>query len=72
MNELQKKQLAEAILQTLEGERFAQWDKTTFSDFITGDLMHEKKITYDEARALILKDIERLFALSFAVLIQNK
>jgi len=59
---MEKKELAKKILQTLEGQRFADWynDGGRFDDFITGDATGIGKIP---TREEILEDIISLFHL---------
>ena len=55
---MNKKQIAEIVLDILETERFHKWYNNDFDDYITGDLTYKKKITHKQSKELILGAIE--------------
>lgn len=60
---MHKDEIISKILQALESQPFVNWYTGQFEDFITGDMAYNKKITNNEAKELIEKDIVRLFGL---------
>ncbi len=54
----------EAILDVLTSQRFSDWYNGKFEDFITGDLEYEEDITHEEAKKIILEEIDDIFKLS--------
>ena len=50
----------EAVLQALERQAFADFYTGPFEDFITGDYAHRNKMSHDECRESMKKEIRKL------------
>jgi hypothetical protein len=55
------RELLSKILSLLERQKFADWYNTgNFDAYITGDMEHSKGITYEEAKEIVLTDLQKM------------